>query len=77
LSDAVAFAVVVLSCAVGVTAHVALVWRLAFVAPRWRALLALVCPPLAPIWGVHARLFVRSAIWLAAWTAYGVLRLRA
>lgn len=76
MSDAVAFGILVLSCAVGVTVHVALVWGLSSVAPRWRAALALVCPPLAPIWGIRARLFVRSALWLAAWTAYLVMRAR-
>lgn len=76
MSDASVFVVLVLSCAAGVTAHVSLVWGLAHLAPRWRALVGLLCPPLAPLFGASERLFVRSGIWLLAWGVYLATRLR-
>lgn len=79
-SDAQAFALLVFSCAVGVTAHVAIAWRLVAVASRWRALLALLAllvPPLALFLGLRARMFATSAIWLLAWIAYFAIRARA
>lgn len=52
------------------TAHVALV--LGLVGPGgWRALVALVVFPLAPVWGMKHGLFVRSWIWLGALVLYG------
>ncbi|HEY5241627.1 MAG TPA: hypothetical protein VIJ22_09185 [Polyangiaceae bacterium] len=64
----------VLAFAVLVTAHVALVVGLAGRAPRWRALVALAVPPLAPYWG-WSTLRRRSVLWVASAVAYGVLRL--
>jgi uncharacterized membrane protein YphA (DoxX/SURF4 family) len=55
-----------------VTAHVALVFGLAARPPRWRALVALVVPPLAPYWGWQERHRVASTTWMAALVAYGV-----
>jgi len=63
----------VLAFAVAFTAHVTLVAGLAGRTPRWRALVALVVPPLAPYWG-WAGLRRRSALWLVAVAAYAVLR---
>ena len=64
----------VLAFAVLVTAHVALVVGLAARAPRWRALVALAVPPLAPYWG-WSPLRRRSVLWVASAVAYGVLRI--
>ncbi len=64
----------VLAFAVLVTAHVALVVGLAGRAPRWRALVALAVPPLAPYWG-WSSFRRRSVLWVASAVAYGVLRL--
>ncbi|MGC4089833.1 MAG: hypothetical protein QM756_18495 [Polyangiaceae bacterium] len=66
------FTMLLLSCALGalVTAHVALVAGLATQKPRWRALLALLLPPLAPYWGLEARRFGWSAAWIAAALVY-------
>jgi hypothetical protein len=63
----------VLAFAVVVTAHVTLVAGLAWRAPRWRALVAFVVPPLAPYWGWSA-LRLRSVVWLVGAVAYAVLR---
>jgi hypothetical protein len=59
------------------TAHVALVWGLAWRPPRWRALLALPLAPLAPYWGFREGMRFRSAIWLLSAATYIVLRLLA
>lgn len=72
--DTQAFALLVLSCAVGVTAHVAIVFRLASIAPRGPALIAFLVPPLAPFFGIRARMFATSAIWLFAWIVYFATR---
>ena len=63
----------VLAFAVVVTAHVTLVVGLAGRAPRWRALVALVVPPLAPYWGWDG-LRRRSVLWVAGAVVYAVLR---
>jgi hypothetical protein len=63
----------VLAFAIVVTAHVTLVAGLAGRSPRWRALAALVVPPLAPYWG-WVGLRRRSVLWLAGAAAYAVLR---
>jgi hypothetical protein len=62
-----------LAFALVVTAHVTLVVGLAARRPRWRALVALVVPPLAPWWGWSV-LRRRSVLWLASAAAYGLLR---
>jgi hypothetical protein len=59
------------------TAHVALVWGLAWRPPRWRALLALPLVPLAPYWGFREGMHVRSAIWALSAVSYILLRLLA
>ncbi len=63
-----------LSLALGllVTSHVALAALLVARKPRWRALLALVFPPLAPYWGWSEGLKVWSALWLVSATLYVV-----
>lgn len=62
----------VLSAAFGalVTAHVVLVADLATRKHRWRALLALCVPVLAPYWGFEARRYVWSALWTLAALVY-------
>jgi hypothetical protein len=50
--------------------HVALVAGLFGRAPRLRGLLAFVLPPLAPIWGLQARMRLRSGLWLAAFAVH-------
>jgi hypothetical protein len=72
--DELVAAALVLAFAAAVTAHVTLVLGLAGRAPRWRALAALVVPPLAPYWG-WSGLRTRAVLWVAAIAAYGVLRI--
>jgi len=63
-------AAIVLSFAVLVTAHVALVAGLAVREPRTRGLVALLVPPLAPYWGLRERMRVRAAIWSLSLLVY-------
>jgi len=60
-----------------VTDHVALSVGLMRRRPWWRGVLALLVAPLAPVFGIGARLWVRSALWIALALTYVVLRLRA
>lgn len=64
----------VLSFAVLVTSHVALVYGLTMQRPRWRGPVALLVPPLAPFWGVTARMYLRSAFWLMSLLVYAAIR---
>lgn len=52
------------------TAHLALVARLATRAPRWRAPLALFLPPLAPYWGMRERFRVWCGVWVGSLLTY-------
>jgi len=72
--DRVALSILVLAFAVLATTHVALLLGLARRAPRWRALFALLIPPLAPWWGWQERLCGRCAVWLASMALYAVTR---
>ena len=60
-----------------VTAHVALVAALFWYKPRWRALLALIVPPLAPYFGWQERRYVWSGLWLVAGITYIASRVAA
>jgi hypothetical protein len=74
VSDAVLFGAMIAAFASLVTAHVAIAWGLATEAPRWRALAALVVPPLAPYYAARARMRVRAAAWVCALVAYALAR---
>lgn len=73
--DDVLIGTLVLSFAVLATAHVALVVGLfTRLRPRWRALWALLIPPLVPLWG-HREGYRRTALlWLGALVAYVAAR---
>jgi hypothetical protein len=71
--DELVAGLLVLVFAVVVTAHGTLVVSLARSRPRWRALVALVVPPLAPYWG-WGSMRRRSIVWIAGAAAYAVLR---
>ena len=76
MRDKLVVATLVVAFATLVTAHLAIAVRLVVrERPRWRGLVALVVPPLAPIWGFRAGLGRSSAIWLAAVVVYAVARL--
>jgi hypothetical protein len=53
-----------------VTSHLALVLHLLRRPPRWRGLLALVVPPLAPYWSFQERRYVWGTLWLLAAGVY-------
>ncbi len=68
-------AMVVLGFAALVTAHIAIAWGLLWRAPRYRALVALVVPPLAPYWAWREHMRVRAGIWAGALVLYVIARL--
>ena len=66
------------SFATFVTVHVFIACRLALRGtPRWRGALALVVPPLAPIWGYREGWRRSATLWAIAVVAYLVARLAA
>lgn len=78
MRDKVVVATLILAFATFVTAHVALAARLVMRArPRWRGLVALVVPPLAPWWGVREGMRGGAAIWVGAVVVYAVARVLA
>ncbi len=73
----VVFVALVTAFALLVTLHVALVFRLVLRHPRWRGLVALVLPPLAPYWGMEAGMKRMAALWIVALSVYVVARIAA
>lgn len=62
---------VILGFATLVTVHVFIAVRLFLRArPRWRGLVALVVPPLAPIWAYREGWRVAPTVWLVAVLVY-------
>jgi hypothetical protein len=61
-----------LSAAVGLhlVAHVTLVIGLLRRKPWWRGLVALLVPPLAPLWGYEAKLRRRVTLWVVSLAIY-------
>jgi hypothetical protein len=72
VKDSLALATLILAFATLVTVHVAIAGRLALRSPRWRGLVALVVPPLAPIYGYREGWRKTSALWLVAVFVYVV-----
>lgn len=73
MKDSLALATLILAFATLVTVHVAIAGRLALRSrPRWRGLVALVVPPLAPIYGYREGWRKTSALWLVAVIVYVV-----
>ena len=60
-----------------VSVHVALAVGLSLRTPRWRGVLALIIPPLAPYWGLDAGMRARSVTWLSALALYVIARIAA
>jgi len=71
------FAALVVAFALLVTLHVALAARLAMREPRWRGLVALFVPPLAPYWGMEAGMKRMATLWIVALSIYVVARIGA
>ncbi len=75
MKDIAAIATLVLAFAAWVTVHVALAVRLMLRSePRWRGLVALVVPPLAPMYGFRQGWRKLSTLWLV-WMIVYVLAL--
>jgi hypothetical protein len=68
--DAAIYLWIVTSFAGLATVHVTLVLGLLARTPRWRGLVALVVPPLAPYWGFLEGLRVRGVLWVATLGSY-------
>ena len=70
MKDLVVVITLVLSFALFITAHVAIVYGLAVRTPRWRAAAALVLAPLAVYWAWREKMRIRAGIWGAALALY-------
>lgn len=66
----IAFGVLVLAFASLTTTHLALAHRLARLGPVWRGWLALLVPPLAPVWGLLAGLRALPVVWILTAVVY-------
>jgi ABC-type uncharacterized transport system permease subunit len=75
--DLVVMASLIVAFALLVTMHAALVLRLLLREPRWRGLVALVLPPLAPYWGLEAGMKRMATLWIVALSIYIVARIAA
>lgn len=73
--DLALYIVLVVALAAFVTAHVGLSAALAIAhKPRWRGLVALVVPPLAPVWGFVAKRRIGSILWCVFLAIYVAAR---
>lgn len=71
MRDRIVVGTLVLAFATLCTVHVGLAVRLIFAErPRWRGALALVVPPLAPLWGWRQGFRRSAAVWLGAVVVY-------
>jgi hypothetical protein len=70
MKDAILIGGMVLMSATLVTVHVAIVLALAVRDPKWRALIALVVPPLAPYWAMRGGMVVRGGVWIGCAVLY-------
>lgn len=60
----------VVAFAFAATMHVAVVYGLAKVKPRWPSVVALVFPPIAPYWAWQRHMKARAFSWIAAVVLY-------
>ena len=60
-----------------ITVHVTIVYGLAKKHPRWRALVALVVPVIAPYWAWREHMRVRAGLWMGGVVVYLVALLLA
>jgi hypothetical protein len=74
LKDMILVGAVVLAFAFLVTAHLAIAVGLVSRPPRWRALVALAAPPLAPYWAWREHMRVRAGLWAAGLVVYVAAR---
>jgi len=72
MQDEIVVAMFVLSFALWVTSHLAIMVGLLARPPRLRAPVALVVAPLAPYWAVRERMLARAIAWVVGGVAYGM-----
>lgn len=78
MKDIIVLATVIVAFATLITVHVAVAGRLVLRArPRWRGLVALIVPPLAPIWAFREGWRRSGIAWIAAVLLYIVGRIAA
>jgi hypothetical protein len=75
--DLVIFLIAVVSCALLITAEISIVAALAVRPPRWRAIAALVVPPLAPYFAFQEKLRGRTMTWVLSAVVYVIARILA
>jgi hypothetical protein len=76
VKDYLVLAALVVTFATFVTAHLFLTWRLLWYSrPRWRGLVVVALPPLAPIWGYQMGYRRLASTWLASVIGYLLARL--
>lgn len=75
MADLSIFFALVVPLAAFFTLHVALSASLAGDKPRWRALVAFVVPPLAPVYGFRAGRRKMAIAWLALLGVYVIARI--
>ena len=73
--DLIFVIVAIVSCALLITAQISIVAALAVRPPRWRALVAIVIPPLAPFWALREKLRGRAATWIVSALIYAIARI--
>jgi hypothetical protein len=78
VKDTIVLVVLLIAFAALITVHVALAGRLVLRArPRWRGVLALIVPPLAPIWAFREGWRRSGIAWIAAVVVYVAARMAA
>jgi hypothetical protein len=75
MSPVVVFSTMVVSFAMLLTSHVAIVIGLARRSPRYRALVAVVVPPVGAFWAFRQKLYVRAIAWPVALALYVAARI--
>jgi hypothetical protein len=73
VKDTVVVATLILAFAFVVTMHVVIAFGLAKRAPRWRALVGFVIPPVAPYWAWKEHMRLRASLWAFGVTVYVVM----
>jgi hypothetical protein len=72
MKDTITVFTLSISLAMLVTSHVTTVYGLLLRPPRWRAVMVLLFPPLAPMWAWKERMFVRSVSFVLASVGYAM-----
>jgi hypothetical protein len=73
VKDTVIVATLIVAFAFAVTMHVVITFGLARRAPRWRALVGVVFPPVAPYWAWKEHMRLRAGLWAVGVAVYVVM----